>query len=351
MSFLLYGANGYTGALIAREAVARGLSPILAGRSHEKLAPLAEELKIKARAFKLEDVSALNDSLADVSLVLHCAGPFSATCAPMLQACLKAKVHYLDISGEISCFEYAHARHLEAQTRGVVVCPGVGFDVVPTDCLAATLKAALPDAEKLALGFASRSGFSPGTAKTMIENLPLGGCVRRGGKLSEVPHFHHTRKVDFGNGDGEKLAGTIPWGDVATAFYTTGIPDIEVFVPVSRSAAYLSVLSALIRFATAPGFIQRLLKRQAERRVRGPSARVRDEASTYVWGEAKNTRGEVKTARVRTANGYALTVTAALAIVEHLLANKVAPGFYTPSRLMGADFVSTLPGSSVIELS
>jgi short subunit dehydrogenase-like uncharacterized protein len=349
MSFLLYGANGYTGALIAREAVARGLAPILAGRSHDKLAPLAAELKLPVRAFKLEDVSALNDSLADVSLVLHCAGPFSATCAPMLQACLKAKVHYLDISGEISCFEYAHARHLEAQTRGMVVCPGVGFDVVPTDCIAATLKQALPDADKLALGFDGSSGFSPGTAKTMIENLPLGGCVRRAGKLSEVPHFHRTRKIDFGAG--EKLAGTIPWGDVATAFYTTAIPDIEVYVPISRAAAHLRRLSALLRYATAPGFVRRFLKKQVERHVRGPSERVRSEAFTYVWGEARNARGDVKAARVRTANGYALTVTAALAITQHLLANKVAPGFYTPARLMGVDFVSKLPGSSAITLS
>lgn len=349
MSFLLYGANGYTGALIAREAVARGLRPILGGRSHDKLAPLGEELGLKVRAFKLEDAAALADSLSDVRAVLHCAGPFSATCAPMLQACLRAKLHYLDISGEISCFEYAHARHLEAQLRGVVVCPGTGFDVVPTDCLAATLKEALPDAQTLALGFDSRAGVSPGTAKTMIENLPLGGCVRRGGKLSEVPHFYHTRRINFGSG--EKLAGTIPWGDVATAFYTTGIPDIEVFMPISPAAAHLSKVSALLRYATAPSFVRRLLKAQVDKRVRGPSERARNESATFVWGEVKNASGEVKTARVRTANGYALTVNSSLAICERLLREKVAPGFYTPSRLMGADFVTKLPGSGSIELS
>jgi short subunit dehydrogenase-like uncharacterized protein len=349
MSFLLYGANGYTGALIAREAVSRGLRPVLAGRSHEKLAPLGEELGLKVRAFQLEDASALQDSLADVRLVLHCAGPFSATCAAMLQACLKAKVHYLDISGEISGFEYAHARHLEAQTRGVVICPGVGFDVVPTDCLAATLKEALPDAQTLALGFDSRSGFSPGTAKTMIENLPLGGCVRRAGKLSEVPHLYHTRKVDFGAG--EKLAGTIPWGDVATAYYTTSIPNIEVYIPIAPAVAHLNKVSALVRYATAPAFMQRLLKAQVDKRVHGPSERARQEAPTYVWGEARNARGEVKTARLRTANGYALTVNASLGITQHVLGNKLTAGFYTPSRLMGADYASKLPGSSEITLS
>jgi short subunit dehydrogenase-like uncharacterized protein len=183
----------------------------------------------------------------------------------------------------------------------------------------------------------------------MIENLPLGGCVRRAGKLSEVPHLYHTRKVDFGAG--EKLAGTIPWGDVATAYYTTSIPNIEVYIPIAPAVAHLNKVSALVRYATAPAFMQRLLKAQVDKRVHGPSERARQEAPTYVWGEARNARGDVKTARLRTANGYALTVNASLGITQHVLGNKLTAGFYTPSRLMGADYASKLPGSSEITLS
>jgi short subunit dehydrogenase-like uncharacterized protein len=347
MSFLLYGATGYTGGLIARAAVARGLRPILAARDAKKLAPLANELALETRSFPIDEPISISEQLANLRLVLHCAGPFSATGAPMLQACLKAKVDYLDISGEISMFEYAHARHLEAQAAGVVVCPGVGFDVVPTDCLAATLKAALPDATELALGFDSSSALSPGTAKTTIENLPLGGCVRRDGQLVEVPHLVRTRRIDFGVG--EKLAGTIPWGDVATAYYSTGIPNIEVYLPVPQSAVRLAKLGGALRYATAPPPMQWLLKLLAGR-TKGPDAAARARHKTHVWGEAKNAAGVTKTARVTTASVYALTVSAALAVVERLLSERPAGGYRTPSQLMGADFVERLPGSEPIRL-
>ncbi len=166
-----------------------------------------------------------------MGLVLHCAGPFSATAAPMMAACLSAHAHYLDITGEISVFEHARTLDAAARAAGIVICPGVGFDVIPTDCVAAALKAALPDATHLALGFDSRSGFSPGTAKTSVEGLAQGGKVRQDGRIVSVPLAYKTRRIDFG--DGEKLAMTIPWGDVSTAYATTGIPNIEVYIPGS----------------------------------------------------------------------------------------------------------------------
>src|SRR3546814_17052749 len=101
-------------------------------------------------------------------LVLHCAGPFSATSAPMIEACLQAKAHYLDITGEISVFEHAQTQDARAKAAGIVVCPGVGFDVIPTDCVAAALQAALPAATQLALGSDSPSAFSPATAQTPV---------------------------------------------------------------------------------------------------------------------------------------------------------------------------------------
>ena len=209
---MIYGANGYTGELIAREAASRGLKPVLVGRTAAKVEQLAASLGLPARVFDLANAVASSRGVEGMGLVLHCAGPFSATAAPMMAACLAMRAHYLDITGEISVFE--HARTLEAAARaaGIVVCPGVGFDVIPTDCVAAALKAALPDATHLALGFDSRSGFSPGTAKTSVEGLAQGGKVRKDGRIVSVPLAYKTRRIDFG--DGEKLAVTIPWGDV-----------------------------------------------------------------------------------------------------------------------------------------
>lgn len=349
MTWMIYGANGYTGELIAREAARRGLQPILAGRRPERIEALARELGLQARVFGLDDAHQVATQLQGCGGVLHCAGPFSATAAPMMAACLAAGVHYLDITGEIGVFEHAQSLHAQAQAAGVVLCPGVGFDVIPTDCVAAALKAALPDATELALGFDSRSGLSPGTAKTSVEGLAQGGKVRRNGAIVTVPLAYEVRRIDFGAG--EKLAMTIPWGDVSTAFHSTGIPNVRVFIPGSPGMVRGARFANLIRPVLGWAWVQRHLKARIAKTVRGPSEAVRAKQPTHVWGEARNARGEVKTARVGTANGYSLTITGSLAVVEHLMQHRPAGGAYTPSRLVGADLVTRLPGSGPIDIT
>ena len=343
MQWLLYGANGYTGELIAREAAVRGLRPILAGRSAERLAPLAQELGFDHRVFALDDARTVERGLEGVRLVLHCAGPFSATAAPMLEACLAAKAHYLDITGEIGVFEAARSLHDRARDAGIVICPGVGFDVIPTDCVAARLKAALPDPTHLALGFDSRSGMSPGTARTSIEGLAQGGRVRIDGSIRKVPFASEVRRIDFG--DGEKTAMCIPWGDVSTAWATTGIPNIAVFVPASPRTIANARRANRFGWLLRQGWLQRWLQARAGKTVRGPDAAKRERLRTFVWGEARNAAGATRTARIQVANGYALTVSGSLAVVEFLSSNRPAGGYRTPSLLCGADLVERLPGS------
>lgn len=346
--WMIYGANGYTGELIAREAVRRGHRPVLAGRNQEKIESLARELNLEVRSFGLDDVAQAARQIADHFLVLNCAGPFSATAAPMMEACLRTRAHYLDITGEIAVFELAQSLNARAQAADVVVCPGVGFDVIPTDCVAAALKAALPDATHLALGFDSRSGMSPGTAKTSVEGLAQGGKVRRDGKIVSVPLAFKVRRIDFG--DGEKAAMTIPWGDVSTAYYSTGIPNIEVYLPGSPGMIANARRANWIRPFLGFSLVQKLIKARIAKTVKGPSEEKRARMPTFVWGEASNARGEKKTARIRTANGYSLTITGSLAVIEHLMKNKPAGGAYTPSRLVDPDLVTRLPGSGPLEI-
>ena len=346
---MIYGANGYTGELIAREAVSRGMKPVLAGRTAAKVEPLAANLGLQARVFDLGNAAATARSVEGLRLVLHCAGPFSATAAPMMTACLVGHAHYLDITGEISVFEHAQTLHADARAAGIVICPGVGFDVIPTDCVAAVLKGKLPDATHLALGFDSRSGFSPGTAKTSLEGLANGGKVRQDGRIISVPLAYKTRRIDFG--DGEKLAMTIPWGDISTAYATTGIPNIEVYVSGSPAMVARVRRADWFRWLFGTGVVQSFIKRRIEKRVEGPSAAKRDAQPSYVWGEVTNARGDKRTARIRTANGYSLTVTGALAVVEHLLAHEVPGGTCTPAKLIGPDLVTRLPGSGPIQIA
>ena len=199
--FLLYGANGYTAKLILDQAKSFGLTPVLAGRSAAKLKLLAEQYSLTYRVADLNDAVAVDAMLLDVTVVLHCAGPFSKTAAPMQQACLRMGVHYLDITGEIDVFEYGMTLHDEAVRQKVMLMSGVGFDVVPTDCMARYLHDRLPDATHLQLAFFTEGGsLSHGTAQTALEGMGGGGKIRRNGRLETVPNAQKTLTVDFGNG-------------------------------------------------------------------------------------------------------------------------------------------------------
>lgn len=346
---MIYGANGYTGELIAKEAVAQGLKPILAGRNQAAIESLASELDLTSRVFGLEFEKQLEENLADIDVVIHCAGPFSATARPMMDACIKSGTHYTDITGEISVFELAQELSQQAKAAGVVLCPGVGFDVVPTDCLASLLKQKMPDATHLALGFDSGSSMSPGTAKTSIEGVASGGRIRKDGKIVKVPLAYKERQIDFGNG--VKNAVTIPWGDVSTAFYSTGIKNIEVYIPISPKGAKNMRKMNWFRWLVKFKFVQNKMKQQIEKTAKGPNEEQREKLKTYLWGEARNARGEKVTANLETCNGYQLTYLAALNIGQHLLEQSKEGGAYTPSVLISNQLIFDIPGTSEVSFS
>jgi len=340
--WMIYGANGYTGRLILKEAQKRGMKPILAGRSNKIIEALAAETNLESVVFSLDDEAAAIAALKGVSVVLHCAGPFSATSQQMIKACLANNCHYLDITGEISVFANAHRQSDEARRADIVLMPGVGFDVVPTDCLAATLVKALPAATSMTLAFESGGKLSPGTAKASVEGLAGGGCVRQDGKLKWVPLAYKTREIPFEHG--KRLSVTIPWGDVFTAFISTGVPDIEVYMSTPPSMILKMKRLRMVRPLLSMQWVQNMMKRRIEKSVTGPEFGERQNSFMQLWGEVSSADGRSVSATMTTPDGYDVTVTASLGIVEHLLENEVEGGFYTPSLLMGADYVTRLPG-------
>jgi short subunit dehydrogenase-like uncharacterized protein len=234
---LIYGANGYTGELVVERAVGKGLRPIVAGRSREAIRELAQSYGLPHRVFDLEEPARVREGMRGVGVVIHCAGPYSKTSRPMLDACLAERAHYLDITGEYAVLDAILARDAEARTAGIVVIPAVGFDVVPTDCMAASLAAALPSAVRLELAFGGEMEPSPGTAKTTVENLHVGALVRENGELVELKK-PRTREIPFATGT--RFAMSIPWGDLVTAFHSTGIPNITVYMVVPKTAARMA---------------------------------------------------------------------------------------------------------------
>lgn len=338
---MIYGANGYTGRLIVEEAVRRGMTPVLAGRNAGAIRSLAEESHCASRVFALDDVSEISAQLAGIEAVLHCAGPFSATAQPMLDACLAAGVDYLDITGEIPVIEAAASRHARAVSRGVCLIPAVGFDVVPSDCLAAMLARRLPDATQLILAFTGVGRLSTGTTKTMLEGLPYGGRVRRDGRITKVPTAWKSMRVPFRGG--RRWAVTIPWGDVASAWHSTGIPNIEVYLAMSRAQIRsLRLMRPLLPALRLP-LPQSMLQAGVRRFLAGRSGGEGDPGRGSFWGRVANAKGAGLEATLQTPDGYHLTALAALSALEKVLAQEAPAGFSTPSKAFGAEFILTIP--------
>lgn len=345
---IVYGATGYTGRLVVDECLAQGMRPVLAGRDATGVRALAERHSLEWRAASLDDGAALDRALNGATVVIHCAGPFARTSRPMADACLRNRVHYLDITGEIAVFEALAARDADARAAGAMLLPGAGFDVVPTDCLAAHLKGRLPSATSLALAFHGGSGLSRGTATTMAENAGGPGAVRRGGRIVPVPPAWRTRRIDFG--DKVRLAATIPWGDVSTAFHSTGIPDIEVYVAMPPSTVRSLRLSRWIAPLLRTSWVRARLVAAIRRRPPGPSPDERARATALLWGEVRDATGKTVVSRLRTPDGYTLTAKTAALAARLVEAGGAVPGFQTPSRAFGADFILRVPGCTRTDL-
>jgi short subunit dehydrogenase-like uncharacterized protein len=331
---VVYGAYGYTGALVAREAVRRGLPIVLAGRDSERLARLARELGCAWRAFPLSDPDALRRGIEDAGAVAHCAGPFHRTFRPMAEACLEARVHYLDITGEIAVFQALAQMGAHAERAGVMLLPGAGFDVVPTDCLAAHLAGRLPGATRLVLAFEGLGDVSIGTARTMT--TPVHGLkVPKGSGPAR-------RKIDFG--DGSVSAMSIPWGDVFTARHTTGVQDVTVYIATRVLRQLVMGTAVAAAYTVRHPFVQEAAARVIAGGTSGPDEATRARSGTRMWGEAVDASGRRVEARQRGPNAYALTALTMVEIAARVLAGDVKPGWQTPASAYGADLVLAVPG-------
>jgi short subunit dehydrogenase-like uncharacterized protein len=339
---LIYGATGYVGAAAAREAVARGMRPIIAARNAAALEPLARELGVESRAFALGDTVALDAALRECTAVLHCAGPFVHTYQPMLDACLRTGTHYLDLTGEMAVFQGVAARDAEARDRGVMLLPGAGFDVVPTDCLAVHLHRRLPTATQLTIAFRSRGPASlpPGTQRTVIEMLPQGVWFRRDGVLVRQRTAVHHAMADFGRGD--TVVTRVTWGDVFTAWHSTGIANIETYMGVPAAARLgLRMVHPLRRLLGV-----RAVREFLKARVRpGADAVTRARVRTDVWARVADDAGRSATATLHGPEaGLDWTVDAALLIAARVLEGDAPAGYRTPASAYGPELVMACRG-------
>ncbi len=348
---LLYGANGYTGRLIARLASVYGIHLLIAGRKEVEIKTMAAELDLPYKIFALEEEALLLKTLKDVSVVLHAAGPFSETADAMIRACLKTNTHYLDINGDISVFEKIKTVDVAAKNAGIMLMPGVGFDVVPTDCLALHLHHNLPDMTHLQLAFATLGGgLSHGTATTMASKIGEGGAIRKEGKIVKSPLGAEGMMVPFYRGEGkstkEMFVMNIPWGDVSTAHFTTGVPNIKTYTGISKKVYYLLKLQVMFNWLLRTSWIRNQLKKKIKSLPAGPSDEQRAKAIGMVWGKASNAFGDSITAALCGPEGYTITAHAALIITKKVLSGNFKPGYQTPAAVYGETLITEVPDIS-----
>jgi short subunit dehydrogenase-like uncharacterized protein len=342
-SFLIYGSYGYTGQLIVEHALKQGLQPILAGRNVNLLRAQAGKHNLEYRAFRLKDTAKLDSALLEVDAVLHCAGPFVHTFRQMAEACLRTKRHYVDISGEIPGFEALAAMDNQAKDAGIMLLPGSGFDVVPSDCLAAHVKQRLPTATHFRLFVRGvGAGVSRGTAKSAIENMHRQGMIRRDGKLVQVPPAWNVLERDFGRGYTKVVS--VGWGDVSTAYYSTGIPNIETYFAFPNTVISLLRSMRLIGPLLYNRPVKTILKLLINIFLQAPKEERRKNASVILIGEATHQNGGRAVSKLITPEGYTCTALTAVTIMNRILNGEYKTGFQTPSLAYGSDFIMRFNG-------
>jgi short subunit dehydrogenase-like uncharacterized protein len=345
---MIYGANGYTGRLIAKEAAARGLSPLLAGRNRTQIEALGRELGCETRVFELIGDVAAQLAGAGVGLVLHCAGPFVQTSEPMLTACLAARAHYLDITGEYYVFERVYRMHEQLKAAGILAVPGVAFDVVPTEGLAVLVKQRLPDATRVrVVTRLDRVAVTRGTMTSMMEVVASGVMVRENGELrpASVPRVLET--VEFREGSFKLLPATA--GELVAIHHSTGVPNIQIYM--AGTDAQTRPIVQQLKLAPMLGIkpVRRILQRPVRATGKDPSDADLHENPMYVRADGWNASGRQVTLYLETPQAYAVSVPFALACAERALQDDAPSGALTPSQLIGTDAMLAVPGVQLYE--
>lgn len=324
---LVYGATGFTGRIVARAVARVGLDAVLAGRREDAVRAVAQPLGLAARAGGLDDID-----LDGVSVVLNCAGPFARTQPPLVQRCLRAGAHYLDLAGEVDEHVALQRRDAEARAAGVLLLPGAGYGIVASDCLAALVAGRVGGApQRVEVSLKTQGGVSRGTAEAVLGNLRTPGVQRRSGRLVAARAGAERARVDFGDGDGPTTVVTNPWrADLAAS-----VPAAEEYV---TRMAFPAPVRALMRVPHGG-----LLRAVARRLPEGPSDAALAEGACAVHAAAVGAGGARATASLRGPDAYLLSGLTAAACARRALAPGAPTGFHTPASAFGPELLDDIP--------
>ncbi|CAN5284044.1 saccharopine dehydrogenase NADP-binding domain-containing protein [soil metagenome] len=341
---VVYGSYGYTGKLIIEDCRSKNLKVILAGRNEAQLKLQSASSGYPYKVVASDDLDAMKTLLEPAAVVIHCGGPFKHTAKTMSDACLATQTHYTDITGEYQVFESLSELDGKGKERGIMIMPGTGFDVVPSDCLALHLKNRLPSATHLQLAFTmSKGGLSRGTKKSMTEGLGYGSYVRENGKLTAIALGSRSMEIDFGAF--KTITLCIPWGDIATAWRSTAIPNIEVYTGATAKMISTAKKSNYLGWLLRMVWIKKMMLKKIDKEPAGPSEEKLQGGKSYLWGKVWDNTGKECVSRLETISGYSLTAKTAVLIAQKIISGNFKPGYQTPSMAYGAELILEIEGS------
>jgi len=346
MKIMIYGAYGFTAKLIIEKMVAEGMNPVLAGRKVRPLEEVANEFGLTATVFDLNSPKVIRRELERVDLVLHCAGPFKVTGKPMIDACIDTSTHYLDITGELEIFEYCQEVSNNAKANNVLLLPGCGFDIIPTENLGVLLHSKLPDANSLEIAIYGLGKPSKGTTRSVIGVMASGSRIRQNGDLVEIPYGSQPKEFTFANGK-TRTCIPVPLPDLIATFQSTGIANIKMYFTMKpmqiRMTGFFQPLMRVLRFNPLASIVEWIVGKLAS----NPDEEFRADSPSYIIGIVHNGEKSIQ-ADLVTPNAYDLTATATVQAVKHIEGlNSIPTGYVAPSEVLGSDFITTLGGVDI----
>jgi short subunit dehydrogenase-like uncharacterized protein len=341
---LIYGATGYTGRLIAEHARYIQGPPVIAGRSAHRVQALAAELGLEGRVIAFDQPKALDDTISDVGVLINAASPFAKTAPALIESCLRTGTHYVDVTGELDVFQHAFRYDKLASKRGIMIMPGVGLGIVASDCLAMHVAAGIPNAKYLRIGLLPPVSLSQGTIRSAFGLSMSQVSIRRNGRIISVPagRLHH----DFDYGEGKRASMAVSWADVFTAYYSTGIRNIEAYFEAGFASRMVYHLGSAVADALRQAPVERWLGAAARTLFQSPSEQLRKKDRCVIVAEAEDSWRRRSCARLETPDGYSFTAQSATMVAERIRRGDFLPGFQTPGKVYGPGFVLGMEGTS-----
>ncbi len=340
--WMIYGAYGFTGSLLAKIAADKGFKPVLAGRDALKTKRLALSLGLDFKVFSLDEDSIIEKNLKDIDLLYNLAGPYCKTAPTMVEACLRTKTHYMDLTGDIEIYDFLYSLDKVAIENEILIMPGVGFNVIATECVAAHTVQKLSTCDHLDIVMATQAKPSKGTFKQMIALLPRGGYEIENHELKRRNIGKSDIKIKYP--DKRRTPFSIPIGELIACHKSLNIANIRVHYAMSSSWVRMTetMIDIIAKFS-GKNYGKKVLSNFASNYIKGPDETSMLHDKAYVYAKASSDLGVYAETMIKTPEPYYFTALITLKVIQKVLDGEYK-GALTPVEAFGSSIIFEVEG-------